>query len=760
MKNFARALPFIKPFRRKLILSIIFGMMIALLGAFNLLAIFPLSEVMLYNLSFQDYVDENLANSTIAERQLKEKVHELDSKINEIDLSTLSGAQREKAEHDLVHYRQDLAEEQSDLSSESRMVMVWSWIHLHIAPIFPEDKFDAMVTLFGCMLLVTLLKGFLMVTQEVVVGNAVELATINLRKKCFRKVLGLDYQTVSQRGAPELTARFTNDLNIFSFGLRQLGGKAIREPLKALVCLTLAFVINWRLTLLSLIMAPFLGLAIHRISKMLKRAVLVMRESMSRIYKTLDETFTSTKLVIACNGQAQHRRRFHRENKAYYQKVVKMIRIDAFTKPTTEVLVVTVIFMSLLPGMYLVLRDTNSIWGIQLSAEPMAITSLIGLCALMAGVVNPIRKMATTLTKLKQASLSAERVFELLDTESLVPEPEEPVELSRCSQSLQFHKIDFSYDRSKKNKINQTQVLEGIELEVNAGETIVLVGETGSGKSTLTNMLLRYFDPDYGQILIDGIDITEVRTRDLRAQIGILTQDPILFDTTIYENIRYSKPEAGSDEILQAAITANVLEFAEQFDEGLHTQVGDKGTLLTTGQRQRIALARIILNDPSILILDEPTASLDSDSEESIFQTLEEFRQDRTLLWLTCMMTPDLLKFANRVAVLDRGKLIAEGPHETLILSCPVYQKLFQTQKYKQATEDSEPFPTQPVYEVEQSVYDQIEEEVEGAGYLSRSWQEPEDRDEDWPETEDSGPTTLRLHIEEDDPEESQDMAS
>ncbi|MCA9042425.1 MAG: hypothetical protein KDA65_18875, partial [Planctomycetaceae bacterium] len=395
MNNFARALPYLWPFRKRLFLSILFAVLVAVLWGTNLTAIFPVVKVMLENKDLSVYVDEQITAATDESATLSKKVDELTTKQNEFDDKLESNDLPKKEREQLVHEKDrlisQLSEKQTALSEATAELNLWTWIKSDIITYLPKDKFDVLAVLLTGLLIATLLKGILIVIQETLIGSVVELTTINLRKECFKKVLSLDYQTLHHRGTGDLMSRFTNDLNLFGLGLRLAGGKIIREPLKAISCLAIAFVVNWRLTLLSLLMGPLIAIVFNRIGKRLKHASHRMMESMSRIYQTLEETLDNMKVVIAFNGAGTHRRRFHRENKQYYHKMLRIIKLDALTSPTTETLGMIAGFMAVLPGTYLVLRGTTEIWGIQLAAEPMSISSLILLYAMLAGIIDPIR---------------------------------------------------------------------------------------------------------------------------------------------------------------------------------------------------------------------------------------------------------------------------------------------------------------------------------------------------------------------------------
>jgi subfamily B ATP-binding cassette protein MsbA len=472
-------------------------------------------------------------------------------------------------------------------------------------------------------------------------------------------------------------------MNMLAYGLQLLGGKVVREPLKAMACLTGALLVSWQLTLLSLVFAPVAGIVFYRIGKKLKTASHRSMESMSRIYKTLEETFDAIKVVLAFDAAPRHRRRFHAENKEYYRKAMKIVRIDALTSPITEILGILAAFGALLPGAYLVLRQTDSIWGIKLASSNVDIAELTLLYVFLAGIIDPMRKLSSVYGKVKRSTAASDRIFALIDRKPLVREVPSPVPLPRHSRSIEFRRIEFHYAVTGDDPVQAVhprRVLDDVNLTIRAGEVIAVVGENGSGKSTLVNLLPRFYDPTHGTVLIDGIDLRDVPLRDLRGQIGVVTQETMLFDETIYENIRYGKPGATPAEVEAAARRARVLDFVAELPEGLETRVGEKGRRLSGGQRQRVALARAILRDPAIFILDEATSAIDATSERLIHEALKEFCRGRTVLLITHAVTKTLLEFITQVAVMDHGRLIACGPHERVYETCPAYRKLYRAQ--------------------------------------------------------------------------------
>jgi subfamily B ATP-binding cassette protein MsbA len=680
VNSFARLIPYVWPHRKKLMLSTLFAVLVAILWSMNLSAAFPVVKVLMEQQNLADYVDQEIASAEGEIERRSATIRQIDE---DIEAMEAEGG-------DTVELLKDRSRQQTKLSRASRMALVMSWVRSNVIPWIPADKFDMLALILVLLLFATILKSVCVFVQEVLIGSVVYLTVMGVRKDCFRKTLELDYQTLSLRGTSDLMSRFTYDMDVLVQGLTLLGGEVIREPLKAFGCVAFAFYVNWRLTLLSLLFAPLVAMAFYRVGKRLKVASRKLMESMSRLYKTLEETFDSAKIVIAFNGARRHRARFHRENKEYFTKAMKLVRIDSLTSPMTEVLGLLAVLVALLPGAYLVLRETTSIWGITLASSKMDMAQLSLLYVLLAGTMDPARKLSTTYAKLKRSMAAADRVFNVIDARSLVKEPAEPKPAARHSKSIEFREIRFTYAQVAEDGTPRPAVLENVQLTVKAGEVIVVVGENGSGKSTLVNLLPRYYDPDQGAVLIDGMDIREFRLRELRAQIGVVTQETLLFDETILDNIRYGKSGAGRDEIERAAEKAFVTPFLKTLPDGLNTRVGEKGQRLSGGQRQRIALARAILRDPPILILDEATSAIDAQSERLIHQTLREFAQGRTVFIITHAVSQSILDLVDRIVIMEEGKMIACGPHETLLEVCPPYRRLYRAQVHQAAGSQEE----------------------------------------------------------------------
>jgi subfamily B ATP-binding cassette protein MsbA len=672
LNSLPRLLKYVWPHRGRFYLSVAFAVLVAGLWGLSLSAAYPIITVLFEDKPLDQYVDDLIATTKASIEKKEHTVDQREDQLRRLDATKPRDSERERFK---ILRRQ--SNEQSSLSTASYKLMMLVWVRTNVVPKLPKDRFDLLAVVLAVQLLATLAKGFCEFIQENLIAQLVELSLMGVRKDCFRRVLKLDYQSVSLKGTPKLMSHFTNDMNVMASGLRLMGGKIVQEPLKAIACIVMSLVVCWQLTLLSLLTAPVVAIVFARIGSSLKRASHRMMDSMTRLYKTLEETFEGYKVVTAFNAGSRHRRRFHRDSKDYYERSVKIARLDALTGPITETMAWVAAYLALLPGCYLVLRGTTDIWGIRLTSSQMGIADLGALYVLLAGIIDPARKLSTTYAKLKRAGAATDRIFEMMDEKPRIVDPPTPAELPRHSIAIEFENIHFAYARTGPTGVSRPAALEGVSMNVAAGEVIAVVGENGSGKSTLVNLLPRLYDPDFGTIRIDGVDIRESTLAQLRDQIAVVTQETLLFDDTIYENIRYGRPSASRPDIEDAAARSYVTRFFDQMPEGIQTRVGEKGGRLSGGQRQRVALARAILRNPTILILDEATSATDAQSERLIHEALLTFVEGRTTFLITHAVTPSVLELIDKVAVMDHGRLIAYGTHQDVLATCPVYERLF-----------------------------------------------------------------------------------
>jgi ATP-binding cassette subfamily B protein/subfamily B ATP-binding cassette protein MsbA len=494
------------------------------------------------------------------------------------------------------------------------------------------------------------------------------LITLELRKEFYRRTLRLDMATFRELGNGDLMNRFINDVGVATMGATNVFGMVICEPMKIVVCLAGAAWVSWQLLLLTMISAPLAGYAIHWLAKSLKRANRKAIEELGGVYEQLDETFNSIKVIKAFTRESRERSRFHHTLKQYYDRSMRISLYGALVSPVTEVSGIGIIVAAVLCGGYLVLNQKTHLFGIRVSAEPLSHGWLTLFYCFLAGASDPVRRLTGIFSSLQQGSAAADHLYEALDRESKIVDPPNPKSLPDLLGPIEFRDVAFSYKPEE-------PVLNGVSLRINPGETIAFMGANGCGKTTLVNLLLRFYDPTSGSITLSGIDLRELRRRDLRDRVGMVTQETLLFDDTVAENIRFGRSNATRREIIEAAQRAHADRFVtEVLSDGYDTKVGPGGNRLSGGQRQRIALARAILRNPDILVLDEATSQIDVESETLIHNVLEEFTRGRTALIVT--HRPSTLSLADRIVVMEGGRIVDVGTYHELTGRCQLFRRL------------------------------------------------------------------------------------
>ena len=674
VQTWSRLVLFVTPYWRRLMLSLVFGGLSALLWSTELALTYPLTIMFGKHHTVPNYVRHEIAHSLklVAD-------HSAELEKQELKLASLPDDQARAVGEKRLTVLNEMRRLQQRLDIESRRVWLMGWVETRVLPKLPQDPFQLLAALFGLVLVVSLIKGGCSFLQDSIAGGVAELVTIDLRQALFRRTLQLDPQTVALGGTQKLMNDFTYTMQQLAFCLGELGGRVVREPLKAAACIAGMLCLNWQLTCLLLVFVPLAGWMFHLFGQRLKRATRRVLDSVGLIYKSLEETFVNVKAVIAFDTAGRHRRQFHQRNRENYSQSMRLVRINALSGAAVELLVVFAVLVVLLPAAYLVMRNVTSIGGVKLATVPPTFPELAMFYALLAGVIDPLRKFSKFYNTIRQTSVLADQFFRQMDRQTLVPASASPQWLPRLAEGLEFRDVHFTYARATgDDSPERGPVLNGLDLRIDCGEVVAIVGPNGSGKSTLAGLLPRFFDPHQGAVLFDGLDLRHVRLRELRDQLAIVPQDTLLFDDSIAANIRYGRPEATDEDLREAARRAHVLDFADGLPQGLDTPVGEGGRQLSGGQRQRVALARAMLRDPRVLLLDEPTSAIDAESELLIHRALKDFVRGRTTLIITHSLSPALLEYVSRIVVLDRGRAIATGSHTELQAACPVYRQLFE----------------------------------------------------------------------------------
>jgi subfamily B ATP-binding cassette protein MsbA len=483
----------------------------------------------------------------------------------------------------------------------------------------------------------------------------------DMRDSVYEHMLWQPLSFFSRYQTGNLMSRITNDINVLNESLEHNFTKIIRDPFMILIFVVLLISISWQLSLVASIVFPLTGLLIGKIGQSLKRKSRRVQERIADVTTVLQETITGINVVKAFSMEKYESDKFNKKTHEHFRTALRKTRLHRLSGPLSEVTGIGIMVCVLWYGGQLVLS------GQLLSSE-----DFIRFIAILFSLMDPIKKLGEINNDIQISLASGRRIFDILDAPiAIIDKPDAMVKTGFTGQ-ISYEQVSFSYPGSKELVLNE------ISLAVKKGEKFAIVGGSGAGKTTLVNLLPRFYDVNGGAVRIDGIDIRDITMDSLRKLMGIVTQDVILFNDTVANNIAYGLADYSRDEILRAAKLANAHPFIEQMPEGYETMIGERGTRLSGGQRQRISIARAILKNPPILIFDEATSSLDSEAEHLIQQAIENLMQQRTVLIIAHRLST--IMNSDKIIVLEEGKIIDRGTHDQLLERSERYRYLYELQ--------------------------------------------------------------------------------
>ncbi len=483
----------------------------------------------------------------------------------------------------------------------------------------------------------------------------------DLRSSLYRKVISLPIGFFSEERKGDIIARMTGDVGEVEASIMSSLDMMFKNPIMILIYLVTMFLMSWQLTLFVLLLLPFSGWLIGRIGKSLKKRSTKGQEQTADLLTQIEETLGGLRVVKAFNAQHKLIERFDNLNDETRHTFNRLNRRYAMAHPVSEFLGTFVIAILLWYGGSLILSDSS----------PIAAPEFIYYLVIFYSIINPAKDFSKAAYSIRKGMASLERIDKILQTESTIVEPENPLPLPVFSKGIVYDNVSFHYQKGR-------QVLQNIQLEIPKGKTVALVGQSGSGKTTMLDLLPRFYDVCEGAITIDGVDIRNLSTYDLRSLMGNVNQEAVLFNDTFFNNISFGVENATQADVERAARIANAHEFIMDTPDGYQTTVGDRGSKLSGGQRQRISIARAILKNPPILILDEATSALDTESEKMVQDALEKLMQNRTTLVVAHRLST--IKRADLICVMHEGRIVERGKHEELLALGGFYTKYWEMQ--------------------------------------------------------------------------------
>ena len=516
-----------------------------------------------------------------------------------------------------------------------------------------------------CALMITfiLLKNLFLYLSYYILNPLKNKVVNNLREEIYSKILQLPIGYFTEKRKGDIMSRITNDVGEVETSVVGTLEGWIRDPLTIIITLITLFFTSAQLTLFILLLIPLIGIAIGRISKSLKKHSLEVAKKYGESMSTVDETLGGLRVIKAFNAEGLLQNKFEKENNELVAAKNKIGYRRDLASPLSEVMGIAMFCAILGYGGYLVLNKQIALDG----------ASFLGFLGLFYMIINPAKTLSTSFSNMQKGTAAIGRIEEVLNAPVVVDANEGGEKITEFNESLEFKNVGFKYE--------DVEILKNINFTVAKGKTIALVGSSGAGKSTLADLVPRFHDVSSGELLIDGVGIKNYALTSVRNLLSIVTQEPILFNDTIAANIALGKPAASPQEIEQAAKIANAHNFIIQKENGYQTNIGDRGSKLSGGERQRITIARAVLKNPPILILDEATSSLDTESERLVQDAINNLMTNRTSIVIAHRLST--IRHADEIIVLQKGEIVERGTHDSLIAQSGFYKRLVDMQEVK-----------------------------------------------------------------------------
>jgi subfamily B ATP-binding cassette protein MsbA len=535
------------------------------------------------------------------------------------------------------------------------------WLNFQVSSYAGDDPKKALIFVILTIIILFFFKNFFNYIAMFFITFLRNGVLKDLRESVYKKIITLPLPFFSEKKKGDVISRITADVLEIQHSFLSVLELIVREPLTIFFTILAMFLISFKLTAFVLFFIPISGFIISLIGKSLKNTSNLVQEEQSEILSITEETLQGLKIIKGFVAELFFIDRFQKTNNKFYNYSNKLINRQNLASPISEFLGISVIGVLLWYGGQLVLID--------LQLNPAAFLTYMGLAY---GVLTPAKAISKASYSIKKGNAAAHRVIEILESESSIKDAKNPIKKSNFKNEISFKNVSFKYEKEN--------ILKQMSFKIQKGQTVAIVGQSGSGKSTIANLIPRFYDVSEGDISIDGVNIKDLLKSDLRNLIGLVTQDSILFNDSISNNIKLSNSKVNSNEILEAAKIANANEFIEKIENKFESNVGDGGGKLSGGQKQRISIARAVLNNPPIMILDEATSSLDSESEKLVQDALEKLMKNRTSIIIAHRLST--IQNADLILVINNGQIAEKGNHEELIKNKGIYFKLINLQSF------------------------------------------------------------------------------
>ncbi len=641
MKNFLRALRMARQHWLSVVLAAVCSFAVAALWGANIGAFYPILEVTINGQSMQEWVDEELDKRSQAIVEVEASIAAQKQAMN---LAGDPAGNPTTATGSLESLQTQLLVQQTQRAYYAKLK---PWIVRWV----PTSPFQTITLIVVGLLVSTMIKHFFLISNEVLVGKVALDISRSLRNRIFSKALSMDRASFAGAGNASFVTLIVHTTDMLSTGLINALGAALREPLKIVACLIGASMICWRLLVLSVLVAPVVGVLLYFVTRHLKQVSRRMLDRATGFHEVLLEALANIQTVQAYRREDSEQGRFEDATLLMRRFSLKFLFLTSLSKPIIEFMGIGMLGTTIIGGAYLVLNQQTSLLGIPICNEPLSVSALLVFFGMLVGISDPLRKLSAVYSTVYAGTIAADAIFPILDHANRVIDPVEPEALPRPHKVLRINSASFAYPNSSQ------KVIDEVSLSIPFGSTVAIVGSNGSGKSTLINLLCRFYDPSSGRIEFDGIDYKDLRIDDVRSRFALVNQQTELFNETVAYNIRYGNPSASDEDVERVSRGAHAHEFISTvLDQGYQTRVGQNGNRLSGGQRQRIALARALLCDPEVLILDEATSQIDMHSEQLIRESLAEHRGERTMIIIT--HREKLLELADVVYEVVDGQLV------------------------------------------------------------------------------------------------------